>query len=96
MTLLVVSAINDSSKIKVKLFLFMIDALDQGVWSLHHHRKMSADKNSNAKDCWQAGCCKVRPKVLPGPAIPGVTCRGGRETLFPDTLVGSDQPGQGG
>lgn len=58
MTLLIVFAINGSFKSKVKLSIFMIDALDQSVWSLHYHRKMSADKNAAAKDLWQAGCCK--------------------------------------
>jgi hypothetical protein len=78
LTLLIVFAINGSFKSKVKLSIFMIDALDQSVWSLHYHRKMSADKNAAAKDLWQAGCCKVGPQSLPGQQYRGLPAGAGK------------------
>ena len=62
MTLPIVSlfAIDDSFKTKVRRSIFIIDALDQGVWSFHCCREMSGDDSSPGKDYWPAGCCKVR------------------------------------
>lgn len=94
MTLLIVSAINDSFEIKVELSPFMIDVLNQGVWSLHHLRKMSADKNPAVKDCWQAGSCKVRPKGLSWTSNSRGYLQGWERDSLWDILVESDQAGQ--
>lgn len=82
MTLLIIFAINGSFKSKVKLSIFMIDALDQGVWSLHYHRKMSADKSAAAKERWQVGCCKVRPQFFPGQQYRGSPAGAGKRLSF--------------